>query len=186
LPAVGHPHLERLHGETGETVNTAILAGDEIVIVDRIEDRQILGMRLSIGSRLPAYCTSVGHVLLAGLSEEEIKRCLIDTRFDLLGPQTLRSIQGVVQRVHEVRDRGYAINDGELAVGHLALAAPVVDYRGATVAAINVSVPLVRVSHEELVGTMVKPLLRAARAISLELGAPLDEQPGGEEREARE
>jgi IclR family transcriptional regulator, pca regulon regulatory protein len=171
LPEVAHPHLDRLHGEIGETVNMALLAGDEIVIVDRIQDRQILGLRLSVGSRLPAYCTSVGHVLLAGLGDDEIGRRLADCRFDPMGPRTLRSIQGVLQRVHQVRERGYAINDGELAVGHLAVAAPVVDHEQTTVAAINISVPLVRVSRDELVGHMVQPLLGTAAAISAELGA---------------
>jgi IclR family pca regulon transcriptional regulator len=174
LPAVAHAHLGRLHGEIGETVNTAILSGDEIVIVDRIEDRQILGLRISLGSRLPAYCTSVGHVLLAGLTDDEIARRLEDCRFDPMGPRTLRSVQGVLQRVRDVRERGYAINDGELAVGHLAVAAPVIDHEGATVAAINVSVPLARVSRDELVAHMVQPLLHAASAISDELGATTD------------
>jgi IclR family pca regulon transcriptional regulator len=171
LPAIGHRHLDRLHGELGETVNMAILAGDEIVIADRIEDRQILGLRLNIGSRLPAYCTSVGQVLLAGLDDDEIARRLADCRFDPLGPRTLRSVPGVLQRVDEVRKRGYAINDEELAVGHRAVAAPVVDHEGTTVAAINVSVPVARVAREELVEQMVEPLLRAAAAISNELGA---------------
>jgi IclR family pca regulon transcriptional regulator len=171
LPEVGRRHLERLHGEIGETVNMAILVRDEIVIVDRIEDRQILGLRLSIGSRLPAYCTSVGHVLLAGLDDDEIGRRLADCRFDPMGPRTLRSIQGVLQRVHEVRERGYAINDGELAAGHLAVAAPVVDHEGKTVAAINVSVPLARVSRDELASHMLQPLLGAANALSVELGS---------------
>jgi IclR family transcriptional regulator, pca regulon regulatory protein len=173
VPAIGHRHLERLHGELGETVNMAILAGDEIVIADRIEDRQILGLRLNVGSRLPAYCTSVGQVLLAGLPDDEIARRLADCRFDPLAPRTLRSIQGILQRVDEVRQRGYAINDEELAVGHRAVAAPVVDHEGNTAVAINVSVPVARVTREELVEQMVEPLLRAARAISEELGAPV-------------
>jgi IclR family pca regulon transcriptional regulator len=174
LPDAARRHLERLHGEIAETVNMAILSGDEIVIIDRIEDRQILGLRLSLGSRLPAYCTSVGHVLLAGLSNDEIARRLADCKFDSVGPRTLRSIQGVLQRVEEVRQRGYAITDGELAAGHLAVAAPIVDSSADTVAAINVSVPVVRVSHDELVNHMVDPLLRAAAAISRELGADID------------
>jgi IclR family pca regulon transcriptional regulator len=171
LPDVAHRHLERLHGEIAETVNMAILSGNEIVIVDRIEDRQILGLRIGLGSRLPAYCTSVGHVLLAGLTDDEISRLLADCRFDSVGPRTLRSIQGVLQRVGEVRKHGYAISDGELAAGHLAVAAPVFDHHGKTVAAINVSVPVARVSHDELVDHMVAPLLRAAKAISMELGS---------------
>jgi IclR family transcriptional regulator, pca regulon regulatory protein len=170
LPDVAHKHLERLHGNIAETVNMAILDGDEIVIIDRIEDRQILGLRLSLGSRLPAYCTSVGHALLAGLPDDEITQRLAACRFDSVGPRTLRSIHGVLQRVNEVRARGYAISDGELAAGHLAVAAPITDHLGKTVAAINVSVPTVRVSHDELVEHMVEPLLRSANAISSELG----------------
>src|SRR5262249_57004391 len=80
-PGSANRHRDRLHGKIGETVNLAVLSGDEIVIIDRIEDQQILGLRLNVGSRLPAYCTSVGQVLLAGLSQEEIARRLQDCKF---------------------------------------------------------------------------------------------------------
>jgi IclR family pca regulon transcriptional regulator len=171
LSEVALPYLERLHDEFNETVNLSILDNDEIVIVHRVETQQILGLRLSVGSRLPAYCTSVGHVLLAGLPDEEITRRLADTTFDSVGPNTVKSMSELLDRLHAVAAQGYAVNDEELAKGHRAAAAPVRDHEDKVIAAINVSVPSARIVARDVRSRMVPALVRAAAAISSELGA---------------
>lgn len=171
LTAVAQPHLERLHELFNETVNLAILDGAEIMITHRVETQQILGLRLSVGSRLPAYCTSVGHVLLSGLDDEEVKRRLAGTSFDAIGPNTVRSMKDLMKRLHTVGRQGYAVNDEELAKGHRAAAAPVRNHADEVVAAINISVPAARILARDLRSRVVPALVEAARSLSAELGS---------------
>jgi IclR family pca regulon transcriptional regulator len=174
LPRVARPHLIRLHAATGETVNMAVLDGDRILILERIEGTEILGLRLQMGSTLPAYCTSVGQVLLAGLTDEDVRLRMADCTFDRRAPKTLGSIHELLDKLQRIRKRGYALNDEELAVGHRAAAAPVCNHDGRVVAAINVSVPAARRTRRALISEFVPMLLNAARVISAELGATRD------------
>ena len=170
LASVARPHLERLHNDTGETVNLAVLDRDGILIVDRVESRQILGLHLRPGSTLPAYCTSVGFVLLAWRPAEEVQALLHDTRFDPRGPKTVSSMEALLERLQQVRVQGYAINDEELAAGHRAAAAPIRDHTGNVVAAINLSVTAARRTRRELVRQLIPALRATAYHISSELG----------------
>lgn len=176
LPDLARPHLQWLHDAVHETSNLAVLDDREILIVARVEDRQILGIRLEVGSRLPAYCTSVGHVLLAGLSDAEIARRFEGETFAAHGPQTISSLARLLDRLAEVREQGYALNDEELAVGHRAVAAPVVDWNGEVIAAINVSVPAARISSDEMRDRVVPLLREAARAIGRSLAGASEVQ----------
>lgn len=171
LPAITRPHLEALHNDLDETSNVAILDGDEVVYIARVEGRHILGARLGVGARLPAYCTSMGQVLLADLSDEAVERCLSGATLDPWGPNTLTTLPAVLERLELVRRRGYALNDQELAAGHRAVGAPVRDYSGRVVAAVNVSVAAARVSRQEITSRIVPRLLRAAEEMSADLGA---------------
>lgn len=177
LPAIARPHLESLHTDLGETSNVAILDGDEVVYIARVEGSHILGARLGIGARLPAYCTSMGQVLLADLSDEAVQRCLSGSSLEAQGPNTLTSLPAVLERLALVRRRGYALNDQELAAGHRAVGAPIRDYSGRVVAGVNVSVAAARVSRQEMTSRIVPRLLEAAQEISAELGASGSSQP---------
>jgi IclR family transcriptional regulator, pca regulon regulatory protein len=180
LPAVALPHLQRLHDLGGETVNLAVLHGDQILIVQRVEGTEIIGLQLRSGSVLPAYCTSVGLVLLAGLPDEAVRARFPDTGFEPRGPKSVRSMDELLPRLAKVRAAGYAINDEELAVGHRAAAAPIVNHEQEIVAAINVSAPAARRSRSQLMKELVPVLAESARAISAELGAdPVDDPYAG-------
>jgi IclR family pca regulon transcriptional regulator len=178
LPQIARPHLERLHDDTAETVNLAVLDEDRILIVERVEGKEILGLRLRMGSTLPAYCTSVGLVLLAGLTDEEVRRRLAATRFEPRGPKSMRSTEQVVERLQLLRQQGFAINDEELAAGHRAVAAPVWGHEGKVVAALNISVPAARRSRRDLISKLVPALQATAELISAELGAAPDARYG--------
>jgi IclR family transcriptional regulator, pca regulon regulatory protein len=175
LPEIARPHLEQLHRVLDETVVLTVLDGDEVVYVDRIEADKILIARTRVGSRLPAYATSTGQVLLASFSDEEVRRRVGDREFAPLAPNTLRSVDELIERLAEIRRRGYAINDEELAVGHRAAAAPLRDHTGDVVAALSVSVPSARVSRGQLVEFATGALLPTAAAISAALGADTGE-----------
>ena len=171
LPDIGQPHLERVHAELGETVVMTVLDGDEIVYVARRQAEQILGVRGQIGSRLPAYCTSSGQVLLSGLADDEVAIRLADRELTPRAPNTITSLGELLERLAEVRKRGFAINDQELEIGHRAVAVPIRDHAGEVCAACSVSVPVARVSVAELRRFARDTLIPAAEALSLELGA---------------
>ncbi|MDO8212666.1 IclR family transcriptional regulator [Conexibacter sp. CPCC 206217] len=170
LPEIARPHMERLAAELSETIVLTVLDGDEVVYVDRIEADQLLIPRTRLGSRLPAYCTSTGQMLLSGLDDDEVRRRVAGREFVQRAPHTLKSIEELLERLDETRRRGYAINDEELAVGHRAAAAPVFDHSDRVVAAISVSVPSARVALSKLERFAVEGLMPAADAISFALG----------------
>jgi IclR family pca regulon transcriptional regulator len=167
---VARPHMERLHDATGESVNLTVAEGAEILYIERVEDKQILGVRLRVGSRLPIHQTSQGHVLLANLSSEALDSILADVDYGGAGPASTRDRADLDERLEAVRRLGYAINDQMLAPGLRSAAAPIRDHTGATVAALNISVAAARITTEELVGTLVPQLVATAQAISSELG----------------
>lgn len=173
LPDIARPHLEQLHDRLEETIVLTVLDGDEVVYVDRVEADKILIPRTRLGSRLPAYATSTGQALLSGLDDDEVRRRLAARTFEALAPNTLRDMDELLERLAEIRRRGYAINDEELAVGHRSVAAPVRDHSGGVVAAVSVSVPAARASRSQLATFATEALVPAADAISAGLGAPL-------------
>jgi IclR family pca regulon transcriptional regulator len=174
LPEVVHPYLEDLFTKLGETVVLTILEGDEVIYVDRIEADHVIVERTHLGSRLPAYCTATGQVLLSGLSGNEVRQRLAGTTLIARGPNTLTSLSAVLERLAEIRRRGFAINDEELAIGHRSAAVPVLDHDGQVVAAISVSVAAGRVSPSEVQRFASEYLVPAAAAASAELGAPAE------------
>jgi IclR family pca regulon transcriptional regulator len=138
--------LQALSDETGYTVSMAVLDGVDIVYVDRrrsVREGQLgIDLNLHVGSRLPAYCTSMGKALLAYQSPERL-RVLLD-RIDLArrGPNTITAREALLGSLLKVRQSGIAVNDEELAPGLRSIAAPIRDGRGAVVAAANIAVHL--------------------------------------------
>jgi len=171
LPDIGKPYLDRIREELGETVVMSVLDGSEIVYVERRQAHQILGARGEVGDRLPAYCTSSGHVLLAGRSDEEVAALLAGCEFEQRGPHSITSLPALLERLGEVRRRGFAINDQELEIGHRAAAVPIFDHADAVCAALSVSVPAARVPAAELRRYAKETLLPAAGEFSRDLGA---------------
>lgn len=170
LRQIAKPHLERFFSSCHETINLTLLDGQDIFYLDRVESQQVIGVKLGVGSRLPAYCTSAGQVLLAGLDDDEVRRRLGNFDFERRAPNTIGSLKRLLVRLKEVRSRGWAVNDEELEIGHRAAAAPVLDHTGRTVAAVNVSVFAARVSTAHLTGRLLPFLQRAAIGISADLG----------------
>jgi IclR family pca regulon transcriptional regulator len=174
LRQVAVPHLERLTEETGHTVNMAILDGADIVYVERCRTIQRgqreIDLDLHVGSRLPAYCTSMGKVLLADLSADELDDALDGTPLERRGPNTLTTRTSLVAELKRVREQGFAVNNEELAHGLRSIAAPVRGSSGAVVAAVNVAAHRSSGSMDELVGRLAPALRGAAAAISARVG----------------
>ena len=174
LREVAAPHLRRLSDDTGYTVNMAILDDLDIVYVDRCRSAQAgqreIDLNLHVGARLPAYCTSLGKVLLAHLPAEERAARLERITFLQRGPNTITSLEGLEPELARVRKQGYAINNEELAYGLRSIAAPVLTHEGAAAAAINLAMHSSMVSSADMGARFGPMLMRTVGDISARLG----------------
>src|SRR6478609_4603462 len=129
LRHVSAPHLQLLSDAIGHTVNMAVLDGADIVYIERCTssraERREIDLNLHIGSRLPAYCTSMGKVLLAFLPAPELDALLDEIELTRRGPNTITARRRLLEELEQVRRRGLAVNNEELASGLRSIAAPV-------------------------------------------------------------
>ncbi len=169
LPDIAQPFMEALSDRVHESVSASVLDGAQIVYVARVNTQRIMGISLAIGSRLPAAWTSMGRVLLAGLSDEQLDGFLDGLVITELTPQSITDIDALRTEVLAVRTQGYALVDQELEEGIRSVAAPLRDRRGRTLAAINVGTHAARVTLKELRGVILPELLTTARSIETQL-----------------
>lgn len=163
---VARPHLERLVVETGESSAMSQLDGSDIVCIARVGVPKIIAVSVHVGTRFPAAVTAPGKMLLAGLPPSELARVLaIPSRSDIAPPAAL-PLARLEAQLAEVRERGWALVEEELSLGLRAIAAPILDADGRTIAAINTPTHAGETSNERLVGELVPRLMAAADAIS--------------------
>lgn len=168
LPEVAQPHLEALSHAVGESSSASILDGTDIVYIARVPTRRIMSVGITIGTRFPAYVTSMGRVLLAALTPADL-----DTYFDgfsghAFTPRTVTSVDALRTELAHVREQGWSLIDGELETALRALAVPVTR-AGAVVAAINVSMPATDPDANAQVARLLPAMQDAAVAISKDL-----------------
>ncbi|SOZ39589.1 IclR family transcriptional regulator [Cupriavidus neocaledonicus] len=163
---LAEPIMEALSQQVHESCSISVLDGTEIVYVLRVPARKIMTINLSIGSRLPAYCSSMGRVLLAGLSEPELDSVLRATELRARTGRTVTDVDTLKAIVADIRQRGWALNDQELEEGLVSLAAPIRNRAGHTIAAINISGQANRTSAQEMLERFLPPLLEASEKIS--------------------
>ncbi|WP_328990179.1 helix-turn-helix domain-containing protein [Kribbella sp. NBC_01245] len=161
LGEIAGPFMEEVSAATRESCSMATLDLPDIVYVARVPTSRIMTVALGVGARLPAYATSMGRVLLAGLPAAELDRYLADLEPEALTDRTLTSIDSLRDAIAEAGKTGYAVVDQELEQGLRSIAVPVVDGRGKTIAALNVSAHTSRATAAAL-RTDVLPRLRAA------------------------
>jgi IclR family pca regulon transcriptional regulator len=167
LAAAARPVLDRVSAVVQESCSMAVLEGDAIVYLARSTSaRRIMSIDLGVGSRLPAFCTSMGRVLVAGLEPAERARFLARLVPVAYTPRTVVRRDALAAVMDRVARDGYALVDQELEVGLTSLAVPVRDLRGAVVAAVNVSVHASRVPPGNLVRRCLPELRRAADELS--------------------
>ena len=169
LPEVAAPHLERLVAEVHESSSMSVLDGDDIIYVARVPTARIMTVAINVGTRFPAYATSMGRVLLAALPGPEQAAYLDRVRLERLAPRTITSPDALRSELARVSAQGWAIVDQELEAGLRSVAAPVRDRAGTTVAAINVSVHASRTTLDGIRRKLVPPLRAAAAAIERDL-----------------
>jgi len=169
LPEIVQPHLEQLSRAVDESVSAAVLDGTDIVYIARVPTRRIMSVRITIGTRFPAYATSMGRMLLAAMPEAETDAVLAASALSPLTERTLTDPRELRAELARVRAQGWALVDGELEPGLRSVAAPIHGRDGAVVAAVNVSTSATRDSVERVLDAYLPALLQAAEAIDAEL-----------------
>lgn len=171
LAALAAPILDDLAARTGESASVATLDGTDIVYIARVHRRSIMRVNIHIGTRFPAYATSMGRVLLAGLPARDLDAILDRIDFAALTGRTVTNRERLVRELTKVRKQGWAMVDQELEVGLRSMAAPVRDGSGRTVAAVNVSLQVTpgeaASTRQRQVDTLVPLLKDAAEQLSL-------------------
>lgn len=172
VPIAAQPVLEDLSEALGETSSVAVLDEGAVVYVGRAATKRIMSVTLGVGSRLPAFCTALGRVLLAHLTEEQVESELSKVEFIQHTKHTVTSRKRLEEILAGVQAEGFALNDQELEIGLRSIAVPVRNVVGTVVAAMNVSAQASRVSRRELLERCLPALRSAADRLSSQLPPP--------------
>ena len=168
---LAEPVMEALVDEVKESCSAAVLDGTDIVYVLRVPTHKIMSISLGVGSRLPAYCTSMGRMLLSALPPDEMMKVLQASDLAARTRYTVTDMDEMATRIAQVRKQGWSLVNQELEEGLVSIAAPITDRAGQTVAALNISGQANRSSAKVMQETMLPQLIAAAQAISRMLSA---------------
>ncbi|HEY1281154.1 MAG TPA: IclR family transcriptional regulator C-terminal domain-containing protein [Acidimicrobiales bacterium] len=139
LPETAQPHMEELVAKVHESCSVSVLDGEDVVYVARVPTRRIMSVTIAVGTHFPAYATSMGRVLLAGLPPAALERYLTAVELEPLTRRTLTSRDQLAALLQTVRSQGYAMVDQELEDGLRSIAMPIHDGNDDVIAAINLS-----------------------------------------------
>jgi IclR family transcriptional regulator, pca regulon regulatory protein len=165
VPQLALPYLEQLSEEVHEASSVGVLDGAHVVYVARVPTNRVMTVSIGLGTRFPAYRTSLGRALLAAMAPEEVADVWAESDRRDPTPRTVTALGELAARLAEVRRRGFALVDQELELGVRSVAAPLHDAAGRTVAAVNVSTHVSRTSKIQLQQAIVPALLRTAAEI---------------------
>ncbi len=167
LTVSAQPCLNQLSRTLNESCSLAVLEDNEVLYISRSQTSRVLSVALNAGSRLPAYCTSLGRVLLAGLTEAALDQYLSKVKLVAYTDRTVVNEARLREIIAETRQRGFAIVEEELEIGLRSIAVPVRGASGATMAALNIGAQATRVSRAQLEQTFLPALLTAASELSV-------------------
>ena len=168
---LAEPAMSRLVRQVQESCSAAVLDGPDIVYVLRVPTQKIMSINLGIGSRLPAYCTSMGRVLLAGLPPAELAQRLAHTELRKLTRHTVTNARRLSKLIANAREQQWCLVSEELEEGLVSLSVPILDRSGQCVAAMNVSSQLNRTPPDYMIERFLPKLKAAAAEISAMLRA---------------
>lgn len=169
LPELAQPHLERLASETGESSSVSVLDAGDVVYLARVATSRIMRVSIAVGTRFPAWVTSMGRALLSGLDDDELWSVLEAADRTKLTPNTITDVDELVRIVRRVRLLGYALVEEELELGLRSLAVPVHDHEGEVIAAMNLSTHAARVPVDQVLDGYLPALQREARGLEADL-----------------
>lgn len=167
LSSAAQPILERMSATLRESFSVATLDGEDIVYIARTQVSRVMAVDLHIGSRLPAYCTSMGRVLLAYLPQDQLEQYLAKAELIPHTTRTITSVEKLRVILRNIRRNGYALCDQEYEVGLRSLAVPVFSSSGRVVATLNLSGNAPRLSVLEMQSRFLSPLRNAANELSV-------------------
>ncbi|MBA5607033.1 helix-turn-helix domain-containing protein [Duganella sp. FT3S] len=167
LTVSAQPYLNDISRTLNESSSLAVLEDDEVLYVARAATSRVMSVALNTGSRLPAYCTSLGRVLLAHLPPAELDQYLARTRLRPMTDNTVTSVKRLREILAGVRQAGYAVNDEELELGLRSIAVPVRGASGKVLAALNVGAQAARVSVRQLEQEFLPVLQQGAQALAI-------------------
>ncbi len=177
-----HPYLEELRQRTSYTTSLGVLDGTDVLFVDRVRSfrrgQNETGVDLYTGSRVPAYCTSIGKLLLANLPEAERRDLIAQAKLTRRGPNTITSKKALRDELEEIHAAGFAVDDQELAADVYAIAMPVRNEARDVVAAVALAAPSSVISLEELVDALGPHVVSTADRISARLGYRRNDENG--------
>ncbi len=168
---LAEPAMEALVDEVKESCSAAVLEGLDVVYVLRVHTHKIMSTNLGVGSRLPAFWTSMGRVLLAALPPDELRALMARREQRAFTRHTLTGDDELYAEIARVREQGWALLNQELEEGLISIAAPIRNARGQTVAALNISGQANRTSEQMMREGLLPQLLAATRHISQLLSA---------------
>jgi IclR family pca regulon transcriptional regulator len=171
LPDVAQPHMETLVAQIHESCSLSVLDSGDIIYVARVPTRRIMTVAINVGTRFPAYATSMGRVLLAALPPAELDDYLASTDLRALTPKTISDPKRLRTTLARITSQGFALVDQELEVGLRSIAVPVHGAEGSVVAALNVSMHVGRGSAEAARRELLPHLRETAAAIEADLSA---------------
>jgi IclR family pca regulon transcriptional regulator len=168
---IARPHMAALVAEIGESVSASVLDDDDIVYIVRVPVSRIMTVAINIGTRFPAYCTSMGRVLLAHLPADELDAYFERVVLEERTAHTMTSKAGLRDELVKIRGSGWAVVDQELEDGLRSLAVPLRDRNGTVFAALNVSTPAHRRTLEAARREFLPTLLATAARIEGDLSS---------------
>ncbi|MET8090707.1 IclR family transcriptional regulator [Micromonospora sp. NPDC005220] len=182
LPEVAQRHMEALVAQVHESCSVSVLDGDEVVYVARVPTKRIMTVGISVGTRFPAYATSMGRVLLAAQPVEWLDDYLAAAQLRPLTRRTVTDPAKLRAVLTKIAAQGYAIVDQELEEGLRSVAAPIHGENGSVIAAVNVSAHASRGSFEMIRRELLPPLLAAAKRIEEDIRGGLSRTPTADAR----
>lgn len=168
--SIAHPFMRDFVHQTGESCSISILDGIDIIYVARVSTKRIMSINLDVGSKLPAYATSMGHVLLANLSKEDLEKYLNNLNLEKFTDNTILDKDQLRTILEDVREKNWGGVDQQFEEGLRSIAAPIRDANGNVIAAINCSTHAGRISKEVLTKEFLPLLLENANRISDAMG----------------
>lgn len=163
---LAEPVMQALVDQVHESNSAAVLEGDDIVYVLRVHTQEIMSISLGVGSSLPAYCTSMGRVLLSGLDEASLRARLEASQREALTRHTVTEVDTLLAKVAQARRQGWCLVNQELEEGLISIAAPITNRAGRMVAALNISGQANRTSAKVMQEAMLPALQAAVQTIS--------------------
>lgn len=161
LPRIIEPELHKLAYAMKEASSAGVLDGNDVICIAAASAGRVVSPTMQPGSRVPAYCTGNGRVLLAALPQDEVEAWVSRQALTALTPHTIVHAERLSIEIARARSLGYACIDQELELGLRTVALPLKNYRGDVVASMNISVHAARMSMDQLVEHCLPPLLQA-------------------------